>query len=55
MIGKPAKIFSNGWKNRAEFSNHWKKVFQSLETFSGRRQTVAGRREAAEGGRIMMG
>ena len=32
IIGKLAKNFSNRWKNRGGFSNHWKIVFQSLET-----------------------
>ena len=30
MIGN---FFSNGWKNRADFSNDWKLFFQWLENF----------------------
>jgi hypothetical protein len=31
IIGKLPKNFSNRWRKRAEFSNHWKIIFQSLE------------------------
>ena len=31
IIGKPTRILSNHWKIRANFSNHWKNIFQSLE------------------------
>jgi hypothetical protein len=34
MIGK---LFSNGWKIRASFSNDWKKSFQWLENFNGQK------------------
>ena len=34
IIGKLTKIFSNDWKKPVDFSNHWKKIFQSLENFS---------------------
>ena len=49
MIGN---FFSNGWKNRAVFSNDWKIFFQWLENFGsdgGEGFGAAGGAEGAQG------